>query len=140
MSRHVVLIACAARKREHRAPACELYNSPLFRFSYQYAQALTPDAIYILSAKHGLVAPDTSLAPYDLTLSRMPEAEVYAWAQTVLAQLRAVADLTADRFTLLAGARYRRYLVSQLGACAVPMAGLGIGQQLHFLLTAPQRA
>lgn len=35
-----------------------LYTSPLFTYALAYAEALHPDAIYILSAKHGLVGLD----------------------------------------------------------------------------------
>jgi len=50
----IVLISCVKRKLPHRVPAKDLYISQLFKLSFAYAQRLRPDAIYILSAKHGL--------------------------------------------------------------------------------------
>ena len=116
-----------------RAAAGELYTSDLFRKSLAYARRLAPDAIYVLSAKYGLLALDAKVDPYDETLLRMPAAAVRAWADRVLVQLGQVADLRADRFTFLASARYRRYLLPGLGHAEVPMEGLGIGRQLSYL-------
>jgi hypothetical protein len=33
-------------------PSCQLYQGALFRLTLQYARALKPDQIYILSALH----------------------------------------------------------------------------------------
>src|SRR5690606_20391996 len=53
----VILIGCAKRKHPAAAPARDLYASPLFRKGRAYAEhAEVP--WFILSAKHGLVAPD----------------------------------------------------------------------------------
>ena len=59
--------------------------------------------------------------------------EVREWAETVLSQLEKVADLDGDRFTILAGQKYRRHLVPELSTVAVPMEGMRIGEQLQFL-------
>lgn len=39
----------------------------------------------------------------------------------------------ADRFTILAGAKYRKYLMPHLEHAHVPLEGLGIGKQLQRL-------
>jgi len=132
MSR-VVLISCVSRKLNHRAKARDIYVSDLFRKSLAYAQRLQPDAVYILSAKYGLVHPDDELEPYDLTLTFMPINAARAWADGVLRSLRERTDVGGDHFILLAGEKYRRFLVPHLRSVEVPMLGLGIGQQLHFL-------
>lgn len=44
-----------------------------------------------------------------------------------------VANLDADRFTILAGQTYRRHLVPELSTAEVPMEGMRIGEQLQFL-------
>jgi hypothetical protein len=67
----VGLVGCAARKLQGPAPARELYVSQLFRKASAYAEA-TCDRWYILSAKHGLVHPDTVLEPYDVRLGAGP--------------------------------------------------------------------
>lgn len=131
--KHVVLIQCAKGKQRHKAPARDLYTSPLFRGSLRYAESLNPDAIYILSAKHGLLDTDTVVSPYDETLRAMPTDKRRTWTERVLAELTEVSDLKKDMFTLLAGVRYREFLIDALPNHSVPMKGLGIGKQLQFL-------
>lgn len=134
MSSHIALIACASSKRDDPAPARDLYQSSLFRKSLAYAEEkLEPDAIYVLSAKHHLLPLDEEIAPYDRTLNRMSADQVRAWAETVLDQLREVADLENDRFTVLAGEKYRKRLVPHLSTVDVPLEGMRIGEQLSHL-------
>ena len=52
----IVLISCVSKKLAHAARARDIYVSPLFRLNLAYAESLKPDAIYVLSAKHGLLA------------------------------------------------------------------------------------
>lgn len=131
--RHIVLIACGKKKAVEACPARELYQGDLFKKSFRYALSLEPTAIRILSAKHHVVDPDDELEPYDLTLNGMSADEIRAWAKVVLRQLSREFDLELDRFTILAGASYRRYLVGRLANFDVPLKGLGIGKQLQFL-------
>lgn len=131
---HIVLIACANQKQEHAAPARDLYQSPLFRKSLRYAEdVLTPDQVFVLSAKHHLLPLDEEIAPYDCTLNEMGAAEVRAWSETVLEQLEQKTDPEEDRFTILAGEKYRQHLDPYLPRTEVPMEGLRIGEQLRFL-------
>ena len=58
------------------------------------------------------------------------------WAEKVLAEL--IPRLTGvGRLVVLAGARYREFLIPRIQALGVevrvPMAGLSIGKQLHWL-------
>lgn len=61
--RKTVLISCVSKKQKYRAKAQDLYISPLFKLNLEYAQELKPDAIFILSAKHGLLHLDTEIDP-----------------------------------------------------------------------------
>lgn len=130
---HIVLIACTAKKAPSRVKARELYQSALFQKSIAYADRLKPDEIYILSAKHGLVPADMPLDPYDESLQSKSATEVRRWAENVLRDLSRVADLRNDRFTILAGDKYRRHLQGALQNVSVPLEGLGIGRQLQKL-------
>ena len=134
-ARTIVLISCVSEKLAHPAPAAELYMSPLFRGSLSYARWRKPRAIYILSARYGLLSLDQVIAPYNLTLNDMGESQIRDWADGVLEQLRKVGDLEHDRFIFLAGLKYRKYLVPHIRHCEVPMEGLSIGKQLQFLAT-----
>ncbi len=129
----IVLIGCGRRKLLIPAKAKDLYTSPRFRLSFAYAESLSPDAIFILSAKYGLVHADRKVPPYDETLNTKSAAEIAWWAKGVLSQLRRAADPESDTFILLAGECYRRYIQPELIRVQVPLAGLPIGKQLQFL-------
>ncbi|NLT74338.1 MAG: hypothetical protein GXX94_09145 [Chloroflexi bacterium] len=132
-ARTIVLVACAAHKLARRAPARKLYVSDLFQKSLAYAESLHPDAIYILSAKHGLLPLEQEIEPYNVTLNDMGREARRQWAQGVLAQLGRVADTQHDRFVILAGVKYRSDLTPGLAHVEVPMKGLPIGKQLQWL-------
>jgi len=118
---------------DQSARAEELYISDLFKSNLAYAKSLKPDAIFILSAKYGLVALDQKLAPYEKTLNSMPVGERKAWARDVLVQLSNHANLQSDMFIFLAGVRYREYLIPSLKHYQVPLEGLSFGKQLQEL-------
>ncbi len=139
----IVLVACAASKVEHAAPAAELYTSDLFTKSRAWAErevaAGRADAWFILSAEHGLVAPRQVLAPYNTTLNAMAPAERRAWAARVWAVL-GQAFVAPGSLVFLAGEHYRAALSAAAAAeghaIEVPMAGLGIGRQKAWLKSA----
>ncbi len=131
--RKIVLISCVSKKLVHAAKVRDIYVSPLFRLNLAYAESLKPDAIYVLSAKHGLLPLDDQIEPYELTLNTMGTGQIRAWDSGVVSQLAAVADLKHDRFVFLAGDKYRKFLVPHLAHFEVPMEGLTIGRQLQFL-------
>lgn len=132
-AQNIVLISCSKSKLDHPARAEELYISPLFKSNLAYAKSLKPDAIFILSAKYGLVALDQKLAPYEKTLIRMGVGERKAWAKDVLSQLIKHANLQSDLFIFLAGVRYREYLIPSLKHYQIPLEGLSFGKQLQEL-------
>jgi len=135
--RRVVLVSCGKRKRLVRSPAGSLYVGSLFTKSLAYARRLAPSAIYILSAKHGLLRLDEEIEPYEMTLNRMSKAARAEWDTRVLRQLAEVADLSGDHFIFLTGERYREGLVPGLVSSEAPLAGLPLGRQLQFLSRNP---
>ncbi|MFN8443182.1 MAG: hypothetical protein U0175_20575 [Caldilineaceae bacterium] len=120
-------------KLPHKARAVDLYISPLFRKNLGFAHRLHPDAIYILSAKYGLLKLQEEVEPYNQTLNTMSTDEIRRWANGVLKQLAECADLKQDQFTFLAGEKYRKFLIPQISHVHVPMEGLPIGKQLQYL-------
>ncbi len=129
----VVLISCAKTKLQHQAKAKDLYISSLFKKNLAYARTFKPDAIYILSAKHGLLDLETVIDPYDQTLNTMSAAENRSWAARVLQQLSDVADLKQDHFIILAGMNYRKNLLPHLDSYEIPMEGLNMFEQMQAL-------
>lgn len=136
-NRNIILVACAGRKQQVLSPAKDLYTSTLFKASRRYAERCG-DVWYILSARYGLVHPDQVLEPYNSSLAEMPRAARTDWSQRVFEALRAtVLSGTRDQVVFLAGRHYRAHLEGLLRAfgyrVAVPMQGLGIGQQIQWL-------
>jgi hypothetical protein len=134
-SNTVYLVSCVGEKQGHACKASELYTSQWFMKARAYVQA-THCPWFILSAEYGLLAPDRVVEPYNKTLNRMDRSERRQWATHVIAQMDA--DLPpADRIVILAGKRYREFLIDYLrcrtGRVEVPMEGIAIGKQLQFL-------
>ena len=133
--RRACLVACARTKREHPAPAADLYISPLFQKARVFAED-SFDRWYILSAKHGLLEPTEVIPPYDETLKRMTVRQRNAWAHAVFAKIAEKVVLPAD-LTVVGGNVYRAQLVPLLQRAGyrvdVPLAGLSIGRQLQWL-------
>lgn len=127
------LVGCAAAKLRRPAPARDLYTSQLFRKASEYAE-LHSDRWFILSAKHGLVHPDTVLEPYDAKLGTKTGPPIWDWATLVSGQLDLKLMHTPDaELLVLAGEQYRTFLRYNDRPARVPMEGMGIGQQLGYL-------
>lgn len=129
----IVLISCVSKKQSVTSRAAEMYISTLFNLKLQLARKLNPEFIFILSAKYGLITLDKIIEPYDQTLNKMSKVERVNWAKMVLKELRRQTNLQKDHFVILAGNRYREYLIPHFKYYEVPMEGLRIGQQLQFL-------
>jgi hypothetical protein len=106
----------------------------LFRKAAAYAEA-NSDRWYVLSAKHGLIAPDTVIEPYDVKLGdRKTGPPIWDWATRVSDQLEvALLGIPDPELLVLAGEQYRTCLWRCPWPTRVPMEGLGIGQQLGYL-------
>ncbi|MGI8307044.1 DUF6884 domain-containing protein [Saccharopolyspora hattusasensis] len=65
----LLVVPCGRAKLNHPAAARLLYRSAHFRFVLAGVERAAVGApVRILSALHGLVSPDTVLAPYDVTM------------------------------------------------------------------------
>jgi len=130
------LVGCV-KQQAARTAAQELFVSPLFRARRTYVER-TCGRWYVLSALHGLVAPGVELAPYDLKLKSLSQAERRAWSERVLTQLEAeLGALDGLTFEIHAGASYTneglvRGLRARGAAVDLPAAGLGEAQELAF--------
>ena len=135
----IVLISCSKTKDEGVHRAEDLYKGAAFKKELEYAKTLTsPDNIYILSAKYGLVELSERLENYDKTLLKCPQAERRQWAAKVMDQLKAKLREKGLKeedvhFVVLAGKKYREFL--ELDDCEVPFEGLRQGELLQKLNT-----
>lgn len=131
------LISCTKAKTPYPAPARELYSpSGLFRGALRTLEGRA-DAIYVLSAKYGLLPLDQVVAPYDQTLKDASPADRANWARAVVQALHARhGSLNKVTFEIHAGMAYRNPLESLLqregGVCTCPVDGLSMGQRLAF--------
>lgn len=131
----VYLVACVSKKQSKPAKAELMYQSDWFLKASEYARRQS-HRWYILSAKYGLLATDSRIAPYDKTLLKMPVTERRQWASSVLADIKKVIN-PDETIVFLAGEKYREYLLNPLEEWGyrleIPMAGLKIGEQLAWL-------
>lgn len=134
MTHMLTLVACVTQKLDHPAPARDLYRSDWFRKARAYVEA-TGAPWYILSAAHGLVAPDHVLEPYDATLRAFSALQRRLWGENTARQLASLDAVDpAASIVFLAGRLYREPLLDVAADRAViPMAGLGIGHQKAWL-------
>jgi len=133
MRKVIVLIGCARKKSLFKSVTEEIYISPLFRLSLKYAYKLKPDAIFILSAKYGLLALRDEIKPYDITLNKMSAVQRKAWSLKIINQLAINFNLQIDHFIVLAGIKYRQFLLPHMASFKIPLQGLPIGKQMQFL-------
>lgn len=133
--RTVSLVSCVGKKRASPAPAKDLYISEWFLRARRYVEA-EGGPWFILSAKYGLVTPDQTLAPYEQTLNDMGVEDRREWALGVQTQMDHQLPDT-ERIVILAGQRYREFLIEYLlqraASVEVPLEGLRIGEQLNWL-------
>lgn len=125
----VILVGCGKSKAAAACKARDLYTGNLFSGARDYAEgevtAGRATAWFILSAKHGLLAPDTVVAPYDTKLSK---AEASTWGAGVFLALKRrfrTAPGPTDgsdlpELVILAGETYAAPLVAYLSAPAAP--------------------
>lgn len=129
----VILISCSKKKQSHKAEASKLYTSPLFQKSLTYAHQLSPDKIFILSAKYHVLGLHETIEPYDITLNKMRIKEIKIWAHEVIQQLHKKTDVENDLFIFLTGRTYCNYLLPHLKHYKTPLDGLNLGNRLRFL-------
>ena len=128
------LVSCVKRKQTSAAAAKDLYTSDWFRKARAYVEP-TGMPWFILSAEYGLLHPDQRTDPYEKTLNKMLSWERKRWAEKVIHQMEQGLP-KAEQIVVLAGEKYRKYLMSYLQSRAssvkVPLKGLRLGEQLSW--------
>jgi hypothetical protein len=129
----IALVGCGKEKLSTPAPARELYTGSLFAMARRFAET-TCDRWFVLSAEHGLVAPETELAPYEAKL-----AGDSAWSFRVAAQLAKSVPADAT-LVLLAGEAYGAWRGLVPNPVEEPLKGMGIGARRAWLSRGNRRA
>ena len=135
MGHTICLVSCVGKKKPYKTHAKDLYDSPWFIKARAYAEIIA-DTWLILSAEHGVVAPEKVIDPYEKTLNKMGVRDRRQWADKVLKALRGHIG-TSDKVVILAGERYREFLLGELrsfsASIEIPLKGMRIGEQLQWL-------
>ena len=135
----LALISCSKGKSSETRHARFLYTSQLFKAVSGYVTGEYRQWV-ILSAKHGVLNPDETVCPYELSLNSFTRRERMEWSDRTAEQLL---KMNLSSVHIFAGRHYRDYLVPLLEAAgvavSVPLAGLGIGQQLSWYKTKRQQ-
>jgi hypothetical protein len=116
----MILIQCVASKKDETCKAKHLYDSTYFERMREYAEA-TGEPWKILSAKHGLVDPEETLAPYD------------AFGLSNVQCKRIAAELDrqdVDSVRVIAGKKYVDPLTPELEAKGIDVVELCRGQRI----------
>jgi hypothetical protein len=135
----IVILSCTKSKLDKPSQAQELYSaSPTFQKTLEYGKSLSPDQMFILSAKHHLVPLDKVLSPYDKTLKEMPKNEKEAWAEEVIKQMRAK-NISPEKtkFVFLTGTEYMKPLLKYIPESNIetPLEGKRMGERMKWLNT-----
>lgn len=131
----VALVGCGSAKRRGRHPARQLYTGGLFRGASAHAFE-TADAVFIVSAKYGLLEPDQVVEHYNVRLPRARD-ERRCWGTRVESALRLQHVGIPLRVAIYAGSAYadaiaeaswrNNWIIEQ------PLRGLGVGKRLQWL-------
>lgn len=132
----VILVGCVKTKADVAQAAQDLYRSPLFERRRRYAEQHAT-RWYVLSAEHGLIAPDALVEPYDTALSEQSQGYRDAWGQWVVAKLQRIEGTLRGRvIEVHAGDAYVAPLRQPLSAAGAelrhPLARLSLGEQLSW--------
>jgi hypothetical protein len=135
MKRKIGLLATARKKASTPSTAIDLYISPLFVKSVQYAQNQYDD-FYFYSAKEGLLTKDQYIEPYNVSIKNFSTSEKREWADQVIASLEQHVKPSQCRIFIHGGWVYREYLQPALEKAGfefeVPLEGYSIGNQLKW--------
>lgn len=142
--RTLVIVGCGEMKASVACEARDLYLSTLFRLARAYAEVAGDDWL-IMSAKHGLVAPDKVLEPYDFTIVGKGKHERMALRHCVQADFAGYVMSHADiasgrkveglRVVALVGKVYAEILklTGMRDILEFPLDGLQIGERQAWL-------
>ena len=130
---NVYLVSCSNRKLPHAAPAKELYTSPTFQAARRLAE-LRGSTWFIVSAKHGILTPDTHIEPYDVALTNLSYEDRSRWTRTVTEAIRELIPLNSET-TILADDFYAEQLTPRLRQLGYPLRlpFLGRRKETHLL-------
>lgn len=125
----ICIIPCGKAKQEHASPAHAMYIGGYHKMCRRYAQTFASnEAIFILSAKYGLLANDDIVQPYSLTLGQAGSVTAHYVNQQ--AERFGISDETC---VALGGVRYTKLCQAVWPTASVPLAGKNLFEQMHIM-------
>lgn len=131
----IALVGCSGPKRKEPAPARQLYTSQLFRSALTLAERCH-DVVYVISAKHELVALDQVVAPYDLTMGDVAKEWRVIWGVRVWGSIQNRHPHADRHIFIYAGKDYARPIrraALHRATFHEPLARMQVGQRLQWL-------
>ncbi|MEV7228330.1 DUF6884 domain-containing protein [Polymorphospora sp. NPDC051019] len=125
----LVIVPCGSAKLDHPAPAADMYTGSYHRACRRAADRIG-GRLLILSARYGLLNPNTVIDPYDLRMNQPGAVTV----PTLRAQARRMGIDVADSVTVLAGRDYADPVTAVWPHAARPLDGTrGMPEQMAML-------
>src|ERR1043165_893179 len=118
----ICILSCSAEKRATKTRAENLYVSETFFLSRRYAQA-NFDRWLVLSAKHGILSPGTSVEPYDLSMDDLSEQQRAILSDRLRDQMGEIRATQEVQFTSLCTEQYNRAL--EMGSVPIIRSPIG---------------
>ena len=116
----IVIIPCGQKKRNYSCKAKDMYIGAYFKTCLQYARKFCKDdAIYILSAKYGLLSLQDIISPYEKKLGNIGCISVLEVKEQAIS--RKIID---EECIILGGKLYRNYCKAIWRKYKIPMDGL----------------
>lgn len=131
----IVFIGCGKNKNNIVCQAQYMYRGNYYSACLGYAKTLTtPDKIYILSAKYGVLHLTDTIAPYNKTLNEATKEEYKQWKEMVLQQLQQLGITGKEEVTMLCGKNYYKELLDYFSNINLPLEQFkGMGYQISFM-------
>jgi len=132
----IVLLMCGKNKLSQKAKAKNLYTSPRFQKSVEYAKTLTDYSnIYVLSAKYGLLELEQEIDRYDKSIYEMLDKEKIEWTNMVINSLSNVSNLKEDKYIFLTDDDYCASLLPFLVNYDLPLKNIPQNEHIIFFNT-----
>lgn len=131
----IALVGCSGPKLKRPAPARQLYTSQLFRSALALAER-RHDVVYIISAKHELVALDQVIEPYNRVMSDITKEWRVIWGTRVWDSILRRHQNVDRQIFVYAGKDYVRPIERagfRQAAFHEPLAKMQIGRRLRWL-------
>jgi len=131
----IALVGCSGPKLDRPAPARQLYTTQLFRSTLALAET-RHDVVYVISAKHELVALDQVVDPYDLVMADVAKEWRVIWGLRVWDSILLRHQGVDRQVFIYAGKDYAqpiRRAGFHRATFHEPLAKMQIGQRLQWL-------